>query len=203
MIIIGLTGSIGMGKSETSKMFAAQNIPVFDSDQAVHQLLGPKGAAVDIIEKIFSGCKKENEIDRQALGAQVFGNDSVLKKLEGILHPMVQKMRDDFVKTAGDNGQQIVLFDIPLLFEKNHQNDCDYIVVASAAADVQKKRVMERDGMSEQKFLDILEKQTPDQEKRRRADFIIQTDQGLDYAKDQVCKIIQKIREKHNASNRI
>lgn len=195
MKIIGLTGSIAMGKSVTSKMFLAQNIPVFDSDQAVHQLLGHDGAAVKMVDKAFPGNKKNNQIDRSLLAKCVFNNDDALKTLEDILHPMVQEMRHIFLKTAQEKGHDLVLFDIPLLFEKNHQDSCDYVIVVSADGQIQKKRALERPGMTEQRLLSILKKQTPDQEKRSRADFIILTDQGLDYAEKQVKNILQEIRQ--------
>lgn len=193
MKIIGLTGSIGMGKSATSKMFEAENIPVFDSDQAVHQLLGPSGLAVEIVEEAFPGVRARDYIDRKKLGSMVFNDQEALEKLEAILHPMVTKMRAAFL--VDQKKSDIVLFDIPLLFEKGYENNCDYIVVVSADFEAQKKRVLERPGMSEKRFLEIVEKQMPDAEKRKKADFIIQTDQGFDYAKDQVRNILKKIRK--------
>ena len=195
MKIIGLTGSIGMGKTYTAKMFTDKNIAVFDSDEAVHQLLGLNGAAVDVVEKEFPGVKIESQIDRKLLGKRVFADDIALKKLEQILHPMVSSMRDDFNKTALKNNADMIVVDIPLLFEKGYESECDYIVVASAPFEIQKQRVLERPGMSEQRFIEILKKQMPDDEKRRRADFIIQTDKGLDYAKNQVQQVIETIRK--------
>ncbi len=193
---IGLTGSIGMGKTETAKMFQEAGIPVFDSDAAVHTLLGDGGAAVDIVSKEFSGVKKQNKIDRKLLGEKVFGDSLALGKLEKILHPMVGDMRSDFVKAAhGD----IVVFDIPLLFEKSYESECDYIVVVSAAENIQKERVMSRPGMTEKKFKNILLSQMPDAKKREKADFIVQTDKGFDYAKAQVQQIIKEIRNDINA----
>ena len=196
MIKIGLTGSIGMGKTETAKMFYKSGVPVFDSDGAVHMLLGENGAAVDSVEAAFAGVKSDNKIDRKRLGAKVFGNANELEKLEKILHPMVSEMRSDFVKTANSD---LVLFDIPLLFEKSYENECDFIVVVSAPLDVQRKRVMSRPGMTAQRFQDILDSQMPDAEKREKADFIIQTDKGFEYAREQVQKIINNIRNDANA----
>ena len=192
MKTIGLTGSIGMGKTETAKLFAEQGIPVFDSDAAVHDLLGSGGAAVEKVEKIFPSVKKADYIDRKKLGAKVFGNSVALEKLENLLHPMVTSKRNEFLKNISSD---LVIFDIPLLFEKGYEKDFDFIIVVSAASDIQKKRVLERAGMTEQRYADILSKQMPDAEKTTRADFIIQTDRGLNYAKNQVIDIIKKIRE--------
>lgn len=192
MKTIGLTGSIGMGKTETAKMFAKKSIPVFDSDAAVHTLIGPKGIAVDAVELAFPGVKKENYIDRKLLGARVFGDDEALKSLEKILHPLVSEKRENFLIEANSD---VVVFDIPLLFEKGYENDCDYIVVVSAPFEVQKKRVLDRPGMTVKRFENILAKQLPDEQKRARADFVVQSDQGLDYAEKQVEEILKKIRK--------
>jgi len=192
MKTIGLTGSIGMGKSATAKLFATKGIPVFDSDAAAHTLLGPKGAAVERVEKFFPGVKVDQQIDRKALGEKVFDNDEALSRLENILHPMIRTLRDDFVSHADSD---LVLFDIPLLFEKAYEEELDYTIVVSAPYEIQKKRVLERPAMKEHQFRKIIEKQMPDQEKRRRADFIIQTGQGLQYAEKQVDDILKKLRE--------
>lgn len=196
MIKIGLTGSIGMGKTETAKMFMDAGIPVFDSDASVHILLGENGPAVDQVEAAFPGTKSGNKIDREMLAKEVFGNEAALKRLENILHPMVSNMRTEFVHSSKSD---MVLFDIPLLFEKSYEDECDYIVVVTAPADVQRKRVMARPGMTEQRFQEILEKQMPDDLKREKADFIVQSDKGFDYAKTQVKKIIDQIRNETNA----
>ena len=193
MKTIGLTGSIGMGKTEAAKLFAEMNIPVFDSDAAVHKLLGPGGEAVEMTENIFPGVKKNDQIDRKQLGERVFGDDVALERLENILHPMVSAARDKFAQNA---NADLIVFDIPLLFEKGYEKDFDYIVVVSAPFDIQKKRVLEREGMTESRFLEIVSKQTPDQEKTSRADFIIQTDRGLDYARKQISDLVAKIRKK-------
>lgn len=196
MIKIGLTGSIGMGKTETAKMFQEFGIPVFDSDAAVHTLLGHDGAAVDMVDEIFPGVKKQNKIDRKLLGEKVFGNDTALGKLEKILHPMVSDMRTDFIKAANND---IVVFDIPLLYEKSYDSECNYIVVTTAPENVQKERVLSRPGMTEERFQNILKSQMPDAKKREKADFIVQTDKGFDYAKTQVKQIIKEIRSGTNA----
>lgn len=193
--LLGLTGSIGMGKSETAKMFVRQNIPVFDSDQAVHDLMGPGGAAVTAVESAFPGVVTENAIDRKRLGARVFGDPAALNKLEKILHPKVSALRAQFVKQAEAAGHDLVVLDVPLLFETGGEAQCDHVIVVSAPAGVQRQRVLSRPGMTADKFEHILAKQLPDQQKRERADFIVQTDQGIGYAEDQVRAIIEKIRK--------
>lgn len=193
MIVLGLTGSIGMGKSETARMFRDQGVPVFDSDAAVHELMGPGGAAVDLVEANFPGVIKSGEIDRSELGKRVFGDDQALKSLENILHPMVSNLRDEFLEISKTDGHDVVVFDVPLLFEKGYESLCDYVVVVTASADVQRERVLSRLGMTEDRFHEILKKQTPDHEKRKRADFIVQSDQGFDYAEAQVKEILNKV----------
>lgn len=196
MKTIGLTGSIGMGKTETTKIFADLGVPTFDSDAAVHQLLGIGGAAVDEVEAVFSGVKQDGQIDRVLLGQKVFGNDDALTRLENILHPMVLRKREEFIK---EQNADLALFDVPLLFEKGYQDQFDYIIVVSAPFQVQKERVLRRPNMTVQRFKDVLEKQMPDVEKRAKADFVIQTDHGIDYAKKQAREILEKIRKKENA----
>lgn len=195
VIIIGLTGSIGMGKSETAKMFERADIPVFDSDAAVHVLMGPDGAAVDLVDQAFPGVRGPEGIDRKLLGPRVFGDGAALKKLESILHPMVSDRRQAFFDQAAATGHDLVVMDVPLLFETGGDDSCDYTVVVSAAPEVQRQRVLARPGMSPEKFDQILAKQMPDSEKRQRADFIVQSDQGIGYAEDQVHQLIEKILE--------
>jgi len=192
MITIGLTGSIGMGKTETAKYFSKKGVPVFDSDAFAHKLLGPKGAAVDEVARNFSGVKKDDYIDRKILGACVFENENSLQLLEKILHPLVVKGRKAFIKNAKTD---IILFDIPLLFEKGYENDFDYIVVVSASVETQKQRVLKRTGMTKERLKEILAKQLPNIKKIEMADFIVQTDLGFDYAKNQVSDIIEQIRK--------
>ncbi len=190
--IIGLTGSIGMGKSETAKIFEQANIPVFDSDAAVHDLMAKNGAALDSIEKFFPGICGPDGIDRVALGARVFGDTEALQKLESILHPMVSDRRQAFFRQKQDHD--LVVMDVPLLFEKGGEKDCDYVVVVTAPAEIQRQRVLARPHMTVEKFEQILAKQMPDAEKRQRADFIVYTDQGIPHAEQQVAKIITEIR---------
>ncbi|MBL4801934.1 MAG: dephospho-CoA kinase [Emcibacter sp.] len=195
IIVIGLTGSIGMGKSETAKMFQRADVPVFDSDGAVHGLMAKDGPAVDRVEAAFPGVKGVDGIDRKVLGAKVFGDGAALKKLEAILHPMVSEQRQEFFEQMVLNGHDMVVMDVPLLFETGGEQRCDYTVVVSAPGAVQRERVLARPHMSPQKFEDILTKQMPDSEKRQQADFIVQSDQGIAYAEQQVGQIIATIRK--------
>jgi dephospho-CoA kinase len=193
MIIVGLTGSIGMGKSATADMFREFDIPVFDADAVVHTLQAKDGKATPYIDEAFPGVVHDGILNRGLLGQQVFADKTALKKLEAIMHPMVQEERVKFFEQAEKDGKKFVVLDIPLLFETGGDQACDKIIVVSAPYDVQKKRVLERKGMSEEKFEDILAKQTPDNEKRRKADFIIDTDQGFDHARKQVQQVIETI----------
>jgi dephospho-CoA kinase len=194
MIILGLTGSIGMGKSATAKIFRAFGIPVHDADAAVHGLMSNGGAATVAIDQAFPDCLKEDgSVDRQKLGAMVFGNDENLKRLEAILHPLVRKEEQKFLRKSALARQKIVVLDIPLLFETKGEKRCDYVIVVSAPAYLQKKRVMARAGMNLDKFQAILKKQMPDVEKRQKADFVISSAQGFRSARNQVKKIIQSL----------
>lgn len=196
LTVIGLTGSIGMGKSETAKMLERAGIPLFDSDAAVHVLIGKGGPAVAQVATAFPGVEGPDGIDRKKLGSRVFGDEVALKKLESILHPRVSDLRQDFFDRAQQQGLDMVVLDVPLLFETGADGTCDYTVVVSAAPEVQRQRVLTRENMTVEKFDNILARQMPDDEKRRRADFIVQTDQGIPYAEDQVRRIIEKIRLK-------
>lgn len=176
MITIGLTGSIGMGKSTVAAMFRRLRIPVFDADIAVHRLQGPGGALVAMIEESFPGTTGPQGVDRQALGAKVFGNSGELKRLEALVHPAVKKARKDFLHKH--RFRPLVVVDIPLLFETGGENAVDVVAVVSAPAHVQRMRVLARPGMTSEKFASILKLQLPDAEKRRRADFVIPTGAG-------------------------
>jgi dephospho-CoA kinase len=173
MILIGLTGSIGMGKSAVSAMFRRSGVPVFDADGAVHQLQGPGGTLLPKIEARFPGVTGAAGVDRQKLGAAVFGNADALRDLEHIIHPAVARMRARWLRTH--RARPILVLDIPLLFEKKGWKSVDKIVVVSAPAWMQRKRVLARPGMTPTKFARIVALQTPDAQKRRRADFIIET----------------------------
>lgn len=202
LVIIGLTGSIGMGKSETAKMFERTGVPMFDSDAAVHDLMAGEGPAVERVEKTFPGVRGPNGIDRTRLGKRVFGDKAALKKLEAILHPMVSELRQEFFDRATSQGHEMVVMDVPLLFETGGEQQCDYTVVVTAPEDIQRQRVLARPNMTARKFEDILARQMPDREKRQRADFVVQSDHGLEYAENQVRQIIEKIGKKIREKNR-
>jgi len=192
--ILGLTGSIGMGKTTTAQFFRALDVPVFDADAAVHDLY--KNEAVDLIEKAFPGTKTDHGIDRQKLGAVVIGQAEALKKLEALIHPLVQKKRQDFIKIHQQKKTPVIVLDIPLLFETKADHLCDCVVVVTASAELQKKRVMERGTMTQDQFEAILKKQMPDAEKRARANYVIETDYGLDHARQQVEDIVRHCQAK-------
>jgi dephospho-CoA kinase len=194
MLILGLTGSIGMGKSTTSAMFQAEGVPVYDSDAAVHALYASGGAAVAPVEAAFPGVVVNGAIDRAKLSARVLGDSEALAKLEAIVHPLVGAHRIGFFEKAEAEGHQIVVLDIPLLFETGGEKKVDKVVVVSAPADVQRARVLARPEMTPEKFEAILARQTPDAEKRARADFVIDTSQGLDSAKQQVRDLLTLLR---------
>lgn len=191
MIVVGLTGSIGMGKSTTAAMFRDAGVPVHDSDETVHRLY--RGAAVEPVGAAFPGVVRDGEIDRQALAAQVLGDRARLSLLESIVHPLVRAESDRFLATHRAAGTPMVVLDIPLLFETHAERRVDRIVVVSAPAEVQSKRVLARPGMTEEKFAAILAKQVPDAEKRLRADYVIDTGRGLDAARAQVADVIAAI----------
>lgn len=192
MLRVGLTGSIGMGKSTTADMFRAEGIAVLDSDQLVHELY--KGPGAVEIERVFPGVVVDGAVDRQRLAARVLDDPSALKRLENIVHPMVWAARDALVEERRRKGDRIVVFDIPLLFETGAEKDFDAIVVVTAAEDVQKTRVLARKGMTAEKFASILSKQTPDSEKRARADFVVHTDKGMDAAREEVRNILKALK---------
>jgi dephospho-CoA kinase len=194
MIVLGLTGSIGMGKSTTAGMFREEGVPVHDSDEAVHRIYS--GEAAPLIEEAFPGVVVEGVVDRDRLAKAVLGNPDALRKLEGIVHPLVRADADAFIERARSEGEDLVLLDIPLLFETGGEQRVDRIVVVSASPDVQQQRVMARAGMTEEKFAAIRERQVPDEEKRRRADFVIDTGLGMDAAHAQVRSILAGLRGK-------
>lgn len=188
MIRLGLTGSIGMGKSTVSRMFAEEGVPVFDADAAVHRLQGPEGALVAEIERRFPGTTGPDGVDRGALAERVLGEREALQNLEALIHPAVAKEREAFLGAHAD--APLVLLDIPLLFEAGGWREVDKIVVVSAPAEVQRARVLARPGMTPEKLDRILARQIPDTEKRVRADFVIDTGTSLDATRRAVRRIV-------------
>ena len=192
--ILGLTGSIGMGKSAVAAMFADLGVPVFDADAAVHRLQGPGGALLAEIEAAFPGSTDAKGVKRAELGARVFGKPAELRKLEAIVHPAVHAMRQAFLEDHA--AAPLILFDIPLLYEKGGADRLDAVAVVSAPAGMQRGRVLARPGMTPEKFAHILGLQVPDAEKRSRADFVIDTGVSLDRTRAQVSALVATLREK-------
>ncbi len=191
MFVLGLTGSLGMGKSATAKMFAEEGVPVHDADAVVHRLY--EGEAVPLIEAAFPGTTAEGKVDRDRLASHVLGDGAAIKRLESIVHPLVAAARDRFLAEAEGSRAAVAVLDIPLLFETGGDARCDAVVVVSAPLDVQRSRSFERPGMTEQKFAAILAKQLPDEEKRARADFVVDTSKGFDAARTQVRDILASV----------
>lgn len=199
MLVLGLTGSIGMGKSTTGAMFQAEGAPVYDSDAAVHALYASGGAAVAPVEAAFPGVVVDGAIDRARLSGRVVGDPEALAKLEAIVHPLVGAHRIGFFEKARAEGHAIVVLDIPLLFETGGEKKVDKVVVVSAPADVQRARVLARPEMTPEKFEAILARQTPDAEKRARADFVIDTGRGIEAAHQQVRDLLTLLRTSGSA----
>lgn len=192
MIRLGLTGSIGMGKSATAGMFRAAGIPVHDADATVHALY--RGAAVAPIEAAFPGATRDGAVDRTALAARVLGDDAAVKRLEAIVHPLVRAAETAFLEKARVEGRRIVVLDIPLLFETGGEARVDAIVTVSAPAEIQRARVLARPGMTEEKFAQILARQIPDADKRRRSHFIVDSAHGLAAAARQVDAVLRALQ---------
>ena len=191
MFILGLTGSLGMGKSATAKMFADEGVPVHDADAVVHRLY--EAEAVPLIEAAFPGTTVGGKVARDRLAKQVLGDGAAIKRLESIVHPLVAAARDRFLADSEGKGAAVAVLDIPLLFETGGDARCDAVVVVSAPADVQRSRTLERPGMTEEKLAAILAKQLPDAEKRARADFVVDTSKGFDAARAQVRDILARV----------
>ena len=191
--ILGLTGSIGMGKSAVAEMLRDIGVPVFDADAAVHELQGPNGTCLAPIERAFPGSTGPLGVDRQKLGAAVFGDPDKLRLLESIVHPEVAEMRRMFLADNAD--APLIVFDIPLLFEKTGQHGLNAVAVVSAPAAVQRERVLSRPGMTAEKFQKILALQVPDADKRARADFVIDTGVPLAETRAQIAALVAHLRE--------
>jgi len=191
MFILGLTGSLGMGKSTTAKFFAEEGVPVHDADAAVHRLY--EGEAVPLIEAAFPGTATGGKVDRDRLAKRVVGDPAAIKKLEAIVHPLVRADEEHFLAEAARGGAKVAVLDIPLLFETHGEARCDAVVVVSAPAELQRARAFERPGMTEQKFQAMLANQLPDAEKRARADFIVDSGHGFEHARAQVRDILKRV----------
>ena len=198
--LLGLTGSIGMGKSTTSEMFRAAGVPVHDADQAVHDLYA--GAAAPQIEAAFPGTTANGGVDRARLSAAVLGRPEALAKLEAIVHPLVRAEEQAFLARARKSGATVAVLDVPLLLETGGEGRCDAVVVVTAPVEVQRKRVLGRPGMTEEKLAAILARQMPDAEKRRRAHFLVDTSRGLVAAERQVRSILNAVAGRFGRAER-
>ncbi len=193
MIVLGLTGSIGMGKSTAASFFAELGVPVYDADEAVHRLYA--GPAVGAIEAAFPGSTVDGAVDRARLAAQVIGDPAALRRLEAIIHPLVRREEERFLGEAEAAGAAVAVVNIPLLFETGGDQRCDAVVVVSAPAEMQRERVLSRPGVSSEKFESLLAKQMPDAEKRRRADFVVDSSQDFDSTRAQVRAILEHAKQ--------
>lgn len=193
MILLGLTGSIGMGKSTTSRMFADEGALVWDADAAVHRLYARGGAAVEPLGEAFPGVVVDGAVDRTRLAERLGRDEDAFKRLEAIVHPLAAQDRADDLAAARARGVRLAVLDIPLLFETGGDAFVDAVVVVTADPEVQAARVLDRPGMTRDRFEAILARQTPDAEKRRRADFLVDTGRGLDAARDQVRQIVETV----------
>lgn len=190
MFVLGLTGSIAMGKSATARLFAEEGVPVYDADATVHRLY--EGEAAPAIEAAFPGSTRDGKVDRAALSQHIVGDAEKLKFLESIVHPLVGRVRDAFLADAEASGAKVAVLDIPLLFETGGESRVDAVVVASAPAGVQRARMLER-GIPENRLDALLARQMPDAEKRRRADFVVDTSGGIESARQQVKAILAAV----------
>lgn len=198
MIILGLTGSIGMGKSATAALFIEDGVPVYDADAAVHALYAEGGAAVAPLEAAFPGVMHRGAIDRTRLREKVLGDAAAMQRLEAIVHPLAGAAQVEFRRQADARGARFAVLDIPLLFETGGDARCDFTLVVTAPAAVQRERVLARPGMTEDTLAAILARQMPDADKRARADFILSTAHGFDFARDQVRAIIALMHRLHD-----
>jgi dephospho-CoA kinase len=191
MFVLGLTGSIGMGKSTTAKFFAEAGVPVHDSDAVVHRLYD--GEAVAAIEAAFPGTTANGKVDRNKLAAHVVAQPRDFKKLEALVHPLVRAAEEKFLAEAERNGAKVAVLDIPLLYETAGEARCDAVVVVSAPPEIQRTRAFERGGMTDERFEAIIARQLPDAQKRERADFVVDSSQGFEHARAQVREILDAV----------
>jgi len=191
MFVLGLTGSIGMGKSTTAQLFAECGVPVYDADATVHRLYASE--AVEAIEQAFPGSTGEQGVDRTKLSAQVVGNKDAMRQLESIVHPMLRAHETEFLNAAEKSGAPVAVLDIPLLFETGADSRVDAVVVVSAPHSVQRERILARPGMTADKLEAIMARQMPDADKRARADFVVDTSAGLDSAREQIRHVLAKV----------
>jgi dephospho-CoA kinase len=191
MFVLGLTGSIGMGKSTTAKLFAEADVPVYDADAVVHALY--RGEAVPLIEAAFPGTTENGVVDRDRLSAQVVGKPAAMRRLESIVHPLVRAQQDKFLRAAEQAGAPVAVLDIPLLFETGGDKRVDAVLVVSAPPEIQRARILAREGMTEHRLDALLARQIPDAEKRARADFVVDTSQGLDPVRTAIRDILGKV----------
>jgi dephospho-CoA kinase len=200
MIVLGLTGSVGMGKSTTANMFAEEGVPVFDADAEVHHLYD--GEAAKLIEAVFPGTTVDGRVDRERLAAQVFGDPQALARLELVVHPFVRSAEKAFLTDAAAKGANVAVLNIPLLLETGADKLVDAVLVVTAPADVQRSRIFARPNMTEEKFKAMLSRQMDDSEKCRRADFVIDTSRGLEAARAEVRKVLRQLVEKGKPARR-
>ena len=195
MILLGLTGSIGMGKSTTAQVFREAGVPVYDADAEVHASYAKGGACVEPLEAAFPGVVKDGAVDREALRQAVLGKPEAMQRLNSVVHPIIGALRSDFFEKAKAEGADLVVLDIPLLFEGGGDRGMDAVAVVTAPAEIQRERVLQREGMTAEHFEAILGHQMPDAEKRARADFVIDTSQGVDPVRRQVAEILEVMRD--------
>jgi dephospho-CoA kinase len=190
MILLGLTGSIGMGKSTTAKLFAEAGVPVYDADATVHRLY--EGEAVPAIEAAFPGTTVNGKVDRHRLSAQVVHDPAAIKRLEGIVHPMLGASRQKFLRDAEQSGAAVAVVDVPLLYETGGEKRVDAVVVVTTTAEIQRERILARENMTGEKLDALLARQLPDAEKRKRADFVVDTSHGLDPVRARIRDILKE-----------
>jgi dephospho-CoA kinase len=200
---VGLTGSIGMGKSETAKLFARLGLPVFDADATVHALYAPGAAGAAAIRDRFPEAVTDEAVDRKRLAAIIANDPSAMRTLEALVHPLVREAEERFIEAARNRNEDLVILDIPLLFETGRNGMMDAIVVVSAPEAVQRQRVLNRPGMTPEKLATILARQVPDVDKRAKADFVIETDEGLEHALAQVKRVAAELRQRAREKRRL